>query len=164
MPIDTEQIVRVVNVGDTTWENMAGARRYVIAPGEEEHMPLGHVCVWMGNIAENPPERVRAVELVKLKYLGPDLDGDWEIARPHLECYFKSGERIWFPADDPDGVMADYTPEAPTSTDKFTLNRIAELEAKLEALSAGGSNQRRKGGNTGADVEEDTPRQVPVSR
>lgn len=134
--MDPQQIVRVHNTGETEWSDRYDSKLYTIAPGESRYVPIGACATWLGNPNDTTAPRETAVEKVKLRYGYHDAFTEltWDEARPKLEVFDQStDERIWFPADDPEGKYGTYTaPDSAVLTD--TRYEVNELKRQLSEV------------------------------
>ena len=165
MAMDPTMIVRVTNVGDTTFRDLHDSKPYVIEPGDSIHLELGAARTWLGVNDEGPHEREEAVKKIMLRWgFTPLSEGTWDDYRPQIEVFHQNTQdRIWFPADDPEGKHAVYAPVVPAVGDQARYEaRIAALEEKLDMALSGNTPLAESPAQTLDDIPKDKVRRTPV--
>ena len=135
-------IVRLLNVGDTTFTNKYGGTKYRIEPGKELYVDVAAAILWMGdpdvrNI--DARNRNRADELTRLcvKYgcIGSPLQ--LRELGPQLEWYLQDGTRVTTIAEDPFGektLGTQLTESGAPSTDADSGSTAQKQISKLVDL------------------------------
>ena len=138
-------IVRLLNVGDTTFTNKYGGTKYRIEPGKELYVDVAAAILWMGdpdvrNI--DARNRNRADELTRLcvKYgcIGSPLQ--LRELGPQLEWYLQDGTRVTTIAEDPFGektLGTQLTESGAPSTDADSGSTAQKQISKLVDLLDG---------------------------
>lgn len=170
--MDTAQIVRVENVGDTEWSDQFDSVTYTIPAGESRHIPLGACAVWLGNPDDHTTERRHIVDRIQLRYsYGSMSTESWDDVRPKLEVFDQAtGDRIWFPADDPEGKNGTYV-RRPSAVITDTRDDVEGLRRQLnemhDLLVAAGVTetpaQRTPAPASDKAIREDKPTKPSVS-
>lgn len=131
---DEATIVRVENYGDTDYSDSYDNRKYNIPAGATMYLPLGACCVWLGNINAYGDERQSAVEHIRHRHGYTTMSSDsWEAYAPKLVVYDQaSGDRIWFPADDPENVHGSADA---SFTGAIAVDTVAEVQNLKQQLA-----------------------------
>ena len=172
--MEDNTIVRVHNTGSTDWSDEFDGKRYDIAADQSQYLPIGALCVWLGNPQDTSTTRQNALERVQMRYGFSSLSvDDWEDVRPSLEVFDQSsGARIWFPSDDPLGKMGTFI-QPPSATISDTRDDVIEMRQRLDEMAslmreAGIAQTRadnsRQIGQDGDSISERKQGAIPVDK
>lgn len=163
--MQSNDIVRVKNVGEERWTDKFNNQRFVIDPGRDAVVPFAAVCLWLGNPdSRNKPggQQHRRLEYNRLviRYGGADNPELWERAVPKLEVYDFDNNRIMTVVDDPEGKGV-HTSSSTVEEQEILQKKVDELTRSLTAM-----RQRMEdvGGlePVSEDIQEDVPTRVPT--
>lgn len=154
-------VVRLVNEGDTAFKDSLNSREYIIPPGGQLFVDFDAMCLWLGHPEANdfdPRNRVRVAEYHRLRGrygvdakaleqtlqgIAVDADELFQQLRPKLAAYDSAGGQILTVADDPSGDSLHAPPEDMGDNQSLILARMAQLEQEIANLRAQSANNQR---------------------
>lgn len=155
-------VVRLVNEGDTPFKDSLNSREYIIPPGGQLFVDFDAMCLWLGHPDANdfdPRNRVRVAEYHRLRGrygidakaleqtlqgIAVDADELFQQLRPKLAAYDSAGGQILTVADDPSGDSLHAPPEDIGDNQSLILARMAQLEQQLADMKAQAANNDRR--------------------